>query len=69
MEVKDRILSTSIFVFSTVPNKACTGRWGFCGIFKHFSDFEFFILPSLGKVTVERSYKLAFPLLKPKYRI
>jgi len=20
----------------------CTGRWGFCGIFKHFSGFEFF---------------------------
>ena len=23
------------------PNKACTGRWGFCGIFEHFSGFEF----------------------------
>jgi len=26
----------------------CTGRWGFCGTLrvKHFSDFEFFLLPS-----------------------
>jgi len=24
----------------------CTGRWGFCGIFEHFSGFEFFLLPS-----------------------
>ncbi len=28
------------------PNKACTGRWGVCGIFEHFSGFEFFLLPS-----------------------
>jgi hypothetical protein len=28
------------------PNKACTGRWGFCGIFKHFSGFGFFLLPN-----------------------
>jgi cyclase len=28
------------------PNKACTGRWGFCGIFEHFSGFEFSLLPS-----------------------
>ena len=31
---------------SRLPNKACTGRWGFCGIFEHFSGFEFFLLPS-----------------------
>jgi len=24
----------------------CTGRWGFCRIFEHFSDFEFFLLPN-----------------------
>ena len=30
----------------TPANKACTGRWGFCGIFKHFSGFGFFLLPS-----------------------
>jgi len=24
----------------------CTGRWGFCRIFKHFSGFGFFLLPS-----------------------
>jgi hypothetical protein len=24
----------------------CTGRWGFCRIFKHFSGFEFFLLPN-----------------------
>jgi len=28
------------------PNTACTGRWGFCGIFEHFSGFEFFLLPN-----------------------
>jgi len=28
------------------PNKACTGRWGFCAIFEHFSGFEFSLLPS-----------------------
>jgi len=28
-----------------VPNKAC-GFVGFCGIFEHFSGFEFFLLPS-----------------------
>ena len=27
-----------------LPNKACTGRWGFCRIFKHFSGFAFFLL-------------------------
>jgi len=35
------------FVFpEIVGNKACSGRLGFCGIFKHFSGFEFFLLPS-----------------------
>jgi hypothetical protein len=28
------------------PNKACTGRWRFCRIFKHFPGFEFSLLPS-----------------------
>ena len=28
------------------PNTACTGRWGVCGIFKHFSGFEFPLLPN-----------------------
>src|SRR3989304_1659231 len=27
-------------------NKACTGRWGFCAIYKHFSGFEFSLLPN-----------------------
>jgi hypothetical protein len=27
-------------------NKACSGQVGFCGIFKHFSGFGFFLLPS-----------------------
>jgi hypothetical protein len=27
--------------YKNLPNKACTGRWGFCGIFWHFSGFEF----------------------------
>jgi hypothetical protein len=27
-------------------NKVCTGRWGFCRIFKHFSGFEFSLLPN-----------------------
>jgi hypothetical protein len=27
------------------PNKARTGRWGFCRIFGHSSGFEFFLLP------------------------
>jgi len=31
---------------SRTPNKACTGRWGFCGFFEYFSGFEFFLLPS-----------------------
>ena len=26
------------------PNTACTWRVGFCGIFRHFSGFEFFLL-------------------------
>ena len=30
-----------------LANKACTGRWGFCRIFKHFSGFEFFLLPNI----------------------
>ncbi|MBK7452917.1 MAG: hypothetical protein IPJ46_04105 [Anaerolineales bacterium] len=33
-------------VLQNLPNKACTGRWGFCGIFEHFSGFEFSLLPS-----------------------
>ena len=28
------------------PKTACTGRWGFCRIFKHFSVPEFFLLPN-----------------------
>jgi len=28
------------------PNKACTGRWGFCRVYEHFSGFEFSLLPS-----------------------
>jgi len=31
----------------TAPNKACSGRVGFCRIFKHFSGFGFFLLPNL----------------------
>jgi hypothetical protein len=27
-------------------NKACAGCWGFCAIYKHFSDLEFFLLPN-----------------------
>jgi hypothetical protein len=27
-------------------NKACTGRWGFCAIYKQFSGFKFFLLPN-----------------------
>jgi hypothetical protein len=34
-------------VFKFMPNKACTGQVGFCGIFKHFSGFEFFLLPGI----------------------
>ena len=26
---------------------ANTGRWGFCAIYKHFSGFEFFLLPNI----------------------
>jgi hypothetical protein len=32
---------------NTTANKACTGRLGFCGIFEHFSGFEFFLLSSI----------------------
>jgi hypothetical protein len=43
-----------IFTAKKLSNKACTGRWGFCGFFKHFSlaspqgqaGFEFFLLPN-----------------------
>jgi hypothetical protein len=28
---------------STPPNKACSGRVGVCGIFKHFSGFGLFL--------------------------
>jgi len=38
--------SISACYWQTPPNKACTGRWGFCVIYKHFSGFEFFLLPS-----------------------
>jgi hypothetical protein len=51
-------------------NKACTGRWGFCGIFKYFSGFEFFrsrteSTPAPAPVTptvslLRRKYKSAF---------
>ncbi len=27
-------------------NTACTGRWGFCAIYEHFSGFEIFLLPA-----------------------
>ncbi len=30
-----------------MPNIACTGQVGFVAIFKHFSGFEFFLLPSI----------------------
>jgi hypothetical protein len=33
------------FISKKPPNTAHTGRWGFCGIFKHFSGLGF-ILPS-----------------------
>jgi hypothetical protein len=33
-------------LYKNPPNKACTGRWGFCGVFEHFPRFEFFLLPS-----------------------
>jgi len=29
------------------PNTACTGRWGFCANPKHFSGFEFSLLPNI----------------------
>ena len=29
-----------------MANTACTGRWGFCAIYKHFPRFEFSLLPS-----------------------
>jgi (hydroxyamino)benzene mutase len=29
------------------PNKACTGRWGVCGVFKHFLASSFILLPSI----------------------
>jgi hypothetical protein len=28
------------------PNKACSGFLGVCAIYKHFSGFEFFLLPN-----------------------
>ncbi|MGB5846737.1 MAG: hypothetical protein WBG94_20010, partial [Anaerolineales bacterium] len=31
----------------TPPNKMCSGRVGFVASFKHFSGFEFFLLPSI----------------------
>ncbi|GEM_PF-3457441 len=31
----------------TQPNKACSGRVGFCGTFWHFPTFEFFLLSSI----------------------
>ena len=35
-------------VFSSIaPNKACTWRVGFCGIFKHFSGFGLFLLSNI----------------------
>jgi hypothetical protein len=29
------------------PNKACSGRWGFFAIYKHFSGFGFFLLSGI----------------------
>jgi hypothetical protein len=34
------------FFNQTQANKARTGRWGFCGIFKHFPRFKLFLLPN-----------------------
>ncbi len=31
---------------SRLPNKACSGRVGVCAIYRHFSGFGFFLLPS-----------------------
>jgi hypothetical protein len=28
----------------TQVSKACTGRWGFCAIYKHFSGFETYMI-------------------------
>jgi hypothetical protein len=46
VNVLDRVLDTSLQKQSERANKACTGRWGFCGIFEHFPRFEFSLLPS-----------------------
>ena len=35
-----------ILVSPSPPNKACTGQVGFVAIFRHFSGFEFSLLPS-----------------------
>jgi hypothetical protein len=33
--------------FREMPNKACTRQVGFCGFFKHFPRFEFFLLSNI----------------------
>jgi hypothetical protein len=33
-------------VESEAPNKACSGRRGFCAIYEHFPGFEFLLIPS-----------------------
>ena len=40
------VQSYKVLLSSGQANKACSGRVGFCVIFKHFSGFEFFLLPS-----------------------
>jgi len=48
-----------------LPNKACTGRWGFCGIFKHFSGFGFFLLPNIIHARPSASNASRWAIIQP----
>ncbi len=72
-EFLSRICSSDkkrVFKGQERANKACTRRVGFCGIFKHFSGFEFFSTsrsestPAHTRVTQTVGQKLSLNLLR-----
>ena len=51
---------------NAMPNKACTGRWGVCRVFKHFAKcgFEFFLFPSRVHASLSAALRRRTPLGK-----
>jgi hypothetical protein len=46
MKVEAEFSRNESLAHSALPNTACSGFAGVCGIFKQFSGFEFFLLPN-----------------------